>query len=164
MLGGEPRAFPTLQETLTDPDLGKFGFAKTPAASQDLVAMRLQGPVSPDLSGMHFSQRVWDGRIGVRVYIGNKIASKALPQLEADRAAIESEIGAPLQWNPNPDNIDKVILLDRDADLDDRDKWPEYLAWLADQVGKFKRAFEPRVKKLVLSQGDGSDTEDFVSN
>src|SRR5580692_1182520 len=57
MLGGEPCAFPALQETLTDPDLGKFGFAKPPAASQYLVAMRLQGPVSPNLSGMHCSQR-----------------------------------------------------------------------------------------------------------
>jgi hypothetical protein len=42
---------------LTDPDLGKFGFAKTAAASQDLLAMRLQGPVGTDLAGMHSSQR-----------------------------------------------------------------------------------------------------------
>jgi hypothetical protein len=57
MLGCKPGAFEALQETLTDPDLGKFGFTKPPAASQDLVAMRLQGPVGLDLSGMHFSQR-----------------------------------------------------------------------------------------------------------
>jgi hypothetical protein len=57
MLGGELRAFPALQEALTDPDLGKFGFTKPPAASQNLIAMRLQGPVSPNLSGMHCSQR-----------------------------------------------------------------------------------------------------------
>jgi hypothetical protein len=38
MLWGRPRAFPALQETSTDPDLGKFGFAKPPAASQYLVA------------------------------------------------------------------------------------------------------------------------------
>jgi hypothetical protein len=57
MLGCKPGAFPALQETLTNPDLGKFGFAKTPAASQYLVAMRLQGQVGLDLSGMHFSQR-----------------------------------------------------------------------------------------------------------
>jgi len=116
-------------------------------------------------ANIHLSNiaNVWDGRIGVRVYISNKIASMALPQLEADRAAIEAEIGARLQWNPNPDNIDKVILLDRDADLNDRAKWPEYLAWLSDQVSKFKRAFEPRVKKLVLSHGNGSDTEDFAN-
>src|ERR1700691_33455 len=65
MLGGKPCAFPALQETLTDPDLGKFGFAKAPATSQYFVAMRLQGPVGPDLAGMHFSQR--DHRIRVVV-------------------------------------------------------------------------------------------------
>ena len=65
MLGCKPSAFPALQETLTDPDLGKLGFAEAPAASQYLVSMRLQGPVGPDLAGMHFSQR--DHRLRVVV-------------------------------------------------------------------------------------------------
>jgi hypothetical protein len=89
-----------------------------------------------------------DGRIGVRVYVRNKVADVALPQLEAERAAIEKEIGEPLQWNPNPENRDKIIMLDRFADLNDRSKWPEYISWLVDRVAKFKRAFEPRIKKL----------------
>ena len=91
-----------------------------------------------------------DGRIAVRVYIA-KAADVVLPQLEADRVAIEKEIGEPLQWNPNPDNKNKVILLDRLADLNDRSKWPEYIAWLADRVAKFKKAFEPRIRKLDFS-------------
>jgi hypothetical protein len=93
-----------------------------------------------------------DGKIGVRVYISNKIASAALPQLEAERSAIESELGETLEWNPNPEAIDKVIKLERTADLKDHDKWPEYLHWLADKVDKFKTAFEPRVKKLNPDQ------------
>jgi hypothetical protein len=28
-------------------------------------------------------------------------------------------------------------MLDRPADLYDRDKWPEYIAWLTDRVAKF---------------------------
>jgi hypothetical protein len=75
-----------------------------------------------------------DGRIGVRVYIGKKIAEAALPQLVAERAAIEAEIGEQLQWNPNPDNDDKTIGLSRDADLYNRDNWPEYISWLVDKV------------------------------
>jgi hypothetical protein len=100
-----------------------------------------------------------DGRIGVRVYIRSKVADVALPQLEAERAAIEKEIGEPLQWNPNPDNMDKIILLDRPADLNDRSKWPEYISWLVDRVAKFKNAFEPRIKKLDLSQAQGSELQ-----
>jgi len=86
----------------------------------------------------------------VRVYIRNKIADVALPQLEVERPAIESEIGERLEWNPNPDKIDKVIKLERPADLNARNNWPEYIAWLADEVDKFKRAFGSRVKKLNL--------------
>jgi hypothetical protein len=35
-------------------------------------------------------------------YIPSKIASAALPQLEAERSAIESEIGEKLEWNGVP--------------------------------------------------------------
>jgi Domain of unknown function (DUF4268) len=93
-----------------------------------------------------------DGKIGVRVFISNKIAGAALPQLEAERSVIESEIGEKLEWNPNPEAIDMVIRLECAADLSDRDKWPEYLSWLADKTDKFKRAFGPRVKNLNLDQ------------
>ena len=97
-----------------------------------------------------------DGRIGVRVYISNKIADAALPQLMAEREAVEAEIGEQLQWNPNPNSSDKIIVLSRDADLDDRTKWPEYISWLVERVDKFKKAFGPRVKKLNLSQSPQS--------
>ena len=117
--------------------------------------------VSLGRSNIHLSNiaNTSDGRIGVRVYIGNKISDAALPQLEAERVAIEKEIGEPLQWNPNPDNKDKIILLDRAADLNNRDKWPEYVAWLAERVAQFKRAFEPRIKKLDLSQAQGAEPQ-----
>jgi Domain of unknown function (DUF4268) len=104
-------------------------------------------------AGIHLSNIVntSDGRIGVRVYVSNKIADAAFPKLLADRAAIETEIGENLQWNPSPNNLDKIILLSRDVDLSDRSKWPEYVSWLADKVDKFKNAFGPRVKLLNLS-------------
>jgi len=91
------------------------------------------------------------GRIGVRVYIGNRIADTALPQLERDKSAIENEIGEALSWNPTPDKRDKIIGLFRKVDLTNRDAWPEYCDWLVDRVGKFRRAFVPRVKALKLN-------------
>jgi hypothetical protein len=100
-----------------------------------------------------------DGRIGIRVYLRKQIAVMALDRLKAERVAIENEIGEPLQWDPNPDNEDKTIMLDRPADLNDRSKWPEYVAWLAERVTKFKKAFEPRIKKLDLSQAQGSEPQ-----
>jgi predicted Zn-dependent protease len=105
-------------------------------------------------SNIHLSNiaNTTDGKIGVRVYISNKIASAALPQLEAERSAIESELGEKLEWNPNPEASDKVIKLERTADLNDRNRWPEYLSWLVDNVDKFKKTFGPRVKDLKLDQ------------
>lgn len=94
----------------------------------------------------------YDGRIGVRVYMADGVSDVALPQLEADRSAIEEEIGEKLQWNPNPDRRDKTIALTRDVDLNDRSKWPEYCDWLVDRVARFRKSFAPRVKKLDLSE------------
>jgi hypothetical protein len=63
----------------------------------------------------------FDGRIGVSLYLHAKNGGdSALEQLSAEREAIEREIGQPLHWNPNPDNRDKVIAIDRAADLNYR--------------------------------------------
>jgi len=92
----------------------------------------------------------YDNRIGVRVYLSNKIADSALAQLEKQREDIEKEIGEKLLWNPNPENRDKTICLHYDADLSNREKWPEYCDWFVDAVKRFRKVFMPRVKKLHL--------------
>lgn len=91
-------------------------------------------------------------RVGVRVYIGNRIADAALSQLEADKAAIENEIGEKLTWNPTPEKRDKIIGLFKNVDLSNRDLWPEYCDWLVTSVEKFRKAFAPRVKALKISE------------
>lgn len=70
------------------------------------------------------------GRIGIRVYLGNRIAEAALAQLEKDKVAIENEIGETLSWNPTPETIDKIIGLFRSVDISRRDAWPEFCDWL----------------------------------
>lgn len=93
----------------------------------------------------------YNNRIGVRVYLhGKSGGDSALEQLSAEREAIERKIGEPLQWNPNPENKDKVIAIYRDADLLDRNTWPEHIAWMLDMTRRFQDAFRPRVKKLDL--------------
>ena len=108
--------------------------------------------VSLGRSNIHLSviANAWDGRIGVRVYLQSKVADIALPQLEAQRVAIEAEIGEPLKWNPYPEKLDKIIVLDREADLNDRGRWDEYISWLVQRVDKFRKVFGPRVKNLNL--------------
>jgi hypothetical protein len=42
---------------------------------------------------------------------------------------IEAEIDEKLEWDPNPENLDKTISLKRDADLTKQENWEEYLDW-----------------------------------
>ncbi|MFC1509564.1 DUF4268 domain-containing protein, partial [Candidatus Omnitrophota bacterium] len=90
----------------------------------------------------------YENRIGVRVYIGNKIADWALPQLETQKEEIEAEIGTKLVWNPNPENRDKTIAVFRDLNLQHQEEWDTAIAWMVDMVKQFRKVFMPRVKIL----------------
>ena len=68
-------------------------------------------------------------------------------------------IGEHLTWNPYPDKLDKIIVLDRSADLNDRNRWNEYVSWLVDRVDKIRKAFGPRVKGLISPNEPADVTE-----
>jgi hypothetical protein len=86
--------------------------------------------------------------VGVRVYIGNKIADTMLPFLESKKTEIETAIGQPLQWNPNPENRDKVILLLHPTDFNDPKKVDESINWLVENTIKFRETFSRLVTQL----------------
>mgnify|MGYP006293499425 CR=1 FL=1 len=108
--------------------------------------------VSLGRSGIHLActANTYEGKIGVRVYISNQRADKALPQLMDQREEIENELGFGLEWDPNKDARDKTIVVHRDADLQDRSQWDEYLNWLVDTTARMRRVFKPRVQALSL--------------
>jgi len=101
----------------------------------------------------------YDKKMSVRVYISNKIADIALPELEREKEEIEREIGKKLEWNPFPDKMDKIISLSIDADIWKKDKWEEYLNWLTETVIKFRKTFSKRVKKLDFSNKERKSIE-----
>lgn len=106
--------------------------------------------VSLGRSGIHLSNiaPTSSNHIGVRVYINNKIADSVLNQLIKYKDDIESEIGEELEWDPNPENRDKIISLKREANIEDKDKWNEYLEWLVNKTVKFRRTFGKRIKTM----------------
>ena len=113
-------------------------------------------------AGIHLSNiaNTYDNKIGVRVYLSQRRGGEAaLSQLQEWKNEIEAEIGQPLQWNPNPDNRDKIIALYRDADLARRDKWPEYLSWMVDTTRRFRQAFGARLKVLNLNPEEVQEAE-----
>ena len=103
------------------------------------------------------SASVTDGRIAVRVYLSARQGGDfVLEQLMEERQAIEDEVGASLDWNPNPENKDKVIVVYRDADLLDHDNWKEHLKWMVDTTRGFRNVFGPRVRAMDLSKSAGA--------
>jgi hypothetical protein len=120
--------------------------------------------IALERSNIHLSAfaGISTNRIGVRVYFRNKekTADLAIDQLLEDREAIEQEIGGKLSWNPNPEKQDKVIVLDREADLSQRQNWDEYVTWITETVLAFRSAFRERVRNLDLTLVE--DDEDDV--
>lgn len=88
-----------------------------------------------------------DNTVGVRIYIGNKIADTMLPFLESKKEEIESSIGQKLIWNPNPENRDKVIILQHSTDFENEKKLDESLNWLVDYTVKFRDTFSKIIKQ-----------------
>jgi hypothetical protein len=93
--------------------------------------------------------------IGVRVYMSHRYgADAALDQLLESRPEIEKAVGEPLIWNPHPEAIDKVIAVQRKADLRIKDQWPDYLKWMVDRIVRLRKVFGPRIKALQLEPID----------
>ncbi len=100
-------------------------------------------------SGINLSNtfNTWDNKIGVRVYIGNKEVENWLPYFEGHKERIENEIGSKLEWNPNPENRDKVIVLTKSYELKNRENWEEPIKWLVDQTIKFRNTFSKLIQE-----------------
>ena len=86
------------------------------------------------------------------MYLREQIADAALDQLEQEKDAIHGEIGGELTWNPNPEKQDKIVMLDRPADLSERGRWDEYIDWMTKTILSFRSAFRERVKNLAFSE------------
>jgi len=88
-----------------------------------------------------------ENSVGIRVYIGNKIADTMLPYLESRKEEIEKSLGESLSWNPNPDNRDKVILLLHPTDFNKPEKVDEAIDWLIEKSIKFREVFSKIIKQ-----------------
>jgi hypothetical protein len=92
-----------------------------------------------------------DNRMGVYLGTGGHNSKDFYHNLYKDRAAIEQEIGHPVEWLEKPGGIESHIRLQRtDIDHSNRQKWPEYHAWMLKELEAFDRVFRPRVKQIKL--------------
>lgn len=99
--------------------------------------------------GIHLTAhiRLNEGLIGVDLTLDRK-AKKYFPALEAQKDAIEEEVGQELEWHPRPDKGESWILARRPANLADREDWRAQHEWLRGTLVSFRKAFAPRLKGL----------------
>lgn len=90
----------------------------------------------------------------IGAYVSFTIAPAPVPRLafeafQSDQITIEREFGAPLQCREvEPDRNYRIQVEPIKADPLDEADWPRQHKWLVDQIEKFHRIFEPRVRKL----------------
>ena len=101
-------------------------------------------------TGVHISNicNTDENSVGIRIYIGNKIADTMLPYLERRKDEIEKSLGESLLWNPNPDNRDKIIILSKPTDFYNPEKVDAAITWLIDKTIKFREVFSKIIKDM----------------
>ena len=106
------------------------------------------------ISGFKLSamREVKKRHIGVRLYISGPNATAHFSQLLAQRAEIERELGAPLEWTESfGQNPCRVTLRKDDTDPTDEDEWLHQHVWLAATLERFTEVFVPRLCEETVS-------------
>ena len=89
---------------------------------------------------IYLSQVRKDNNITVEWYITD---DKDLYQkFYAHKADIESDMGMALDWRELPNKKASRIVVIREADFDNKDKWPEQFEWAMNAAMKMKKAFK----------------------
>lgn len=99
--------------------------------------------------GFNFGATQQYGRAELYIDVGDKAENEALfDRLHADRAAIETEVGEPLEWQRLDHRRACRIKLERPADVFDRDQWADMIAFMTNAMVRLERALGSRLKRL----------------
>ena len=102
------------------------------------------------------SASVRDKWISVSLTLAGKDGKPHFYLLEGDKADIEEEIGAELEWDEKHGRKQSYINFSlEDTDPGDREDWHRQHQWLCEQLEAFHRVFSPRVKTL--------DANDYIA-
>ncbi len=97
--------------------------------------------------------------VSCELYISGRVAADAAFEfLEEEKEQIEKELGS-LEWMPLPKKGACRIVQRKKGDIEDRDSWPQLLAWCLDRAEAFQVEFSPRVQALDLEAADAPEEE-----
>jgi len=121
-----------------------------PSARMSMALGRSGCRLSGIASFYDFEAESFDSHeVRAQVDLWDENAKAYFAGLEAEKDAIESELGYELVWH-STENARKCRVWIRRAvpDLADRSSWLELHAWLLERLEDFRRVFDPRVKNL----------------
>lgn len=96
--------------------------------------------------GFNFGATQRYGRAELYIDRGDKAENEALfDRLYADREAIATQIGQPLEWERLDDRRACRIKIERPADVFDQDQWPEMIAFMVSAMVSLERVLGPRL-------------------
>lgn len=103
-------------------------------------------------AGVHLAATVnsREKRVGMEVYIDHDNSKAMFKQLEEQKAAIQAELNATLDWLELPDgHACRIIQYRPDSPLEDEAQWPAYFAWLEAAAQGMSAVFRPRIRALA---------------
>jgi hypothetical protein len=86
--------------------------------------------------------------IAVELRMNTDDAKDIYRELYEQKDAIETAIGAPLDWREMPDRKASRIVLFRSADGYNEESWPEQFAWLRANLEAFDKVFRPLLARV----------------
>jgi hypothetical protein len=86
--------------------------------------------------------------LSVSLIINTEVAKAHFKLLQADRAAIEAELGTVPEWRELPHRKQSHVVLVKPADPTLRTDWPAQHQWFLSTLERFHKVFSQRVKAL----------------
>ena len=89
------------------------------------------------------------GELRVQLKFSGGSAQAMYEQLAVSSDDIERESGQKYTWHDQTGGTRPRVFVQRDADVEDRDQWPEYHAWLQAEVERMFRVLVPKVRDIA---------------
>lgn len=86
--------------------------------------------------------------VRVEIYLSGKWAKHDFAALAENKAELEEEYGAALDWQQLPDKRDARICHTLEADVSDESNWPRQHEWLVEHASRLHEVFRPYIAKL----------------
>lgn len=89
------------------------------------------------------------GELRVDLKFSGESGQSQFEQLSQSRDEIQREAGQKYSWHGQTEGTNARVFVQRDAEVEDRDQWTEYQAWLKTEVERMFKVLVPKAKELA---------------